>query len=193
MLLGRWLVGGILALTFGCSSADDAQTNANAAVLHVCSPLEPTSSTVTLEAGSILAAGRSADGTVYVVTQTNSKLRLFVSDREAEREAIVEQPAAGTGEEPTGASTTWLLDYVDAEGTAVSVKIEQDDTGLRIGVLKGPKAGKSWDLQQGELLTALNAAEAAALPATSTPCFVVGTQSRHPPDRTIGTVAPDQG
>jgi len=189
MLVGRWLVWGMLATSLGCSSTDDADANASAVILHACSPLEPVTSNLKLDAGSILAAGRSADGTVYVVTQTDSKLQLFVSG--ADGEGVAERPAAGTGEVHESDSATWLFDYADADGTAVSVQVVQDSAGLRMGVLKGPKSSKTWDLDLGELLISLPASEAAALPATSTQNFSVDYQGTRSDGRVIVVMAPD--
>ena len=193
MVLKRAMLSALLGLSLssvGCSSTDAVSE----APLHACAPLESTISTVTLDAQRVLAAGRSADGTAYVVTQENSKLRLFVSDANAEAETLVERPVSGSGEVQDGGSQIWLLDGADASGSPLSVQVVQDASGMSMGVLKGPKpdGAKTWPLEQGELLTALPAVEAAALPALSGQAFFVDYEGSHSDGRAIVLIAPER-
>jgi hypothetical protein len=149
--------------------------------------LDATTSSVTLDAASILAAGRSADDTVYVLTETESELRLFVTDGDG----LAEQFEGGTGVDPEGALTTWLFDYSTPDGSPISVEVQRDDSGLRMGVLKGPKPGKIWQVgAQGETLTLLSAADAAALSATSTQTFNLDYAGTRSDGNAIVVVAP---
>ncbi len=176
---------GVLAWCLACSSTN--KPGAGAASSSPCSPLDATTSSVKLDATSILAAGRSTDDTVYVLTETASELRLFVTDGDG----LAEQFEVGTGEASEGALTTWTFDYSAADGSPVSVEAERDDSGLRMGVLKGPKDGKAWQIgAQGETLTLVPATDAAKLSAISVQSFYLDYEATRDDGNAIVIVAP---
>ena len=170
MWLGRWvcLVSCCVAAICGCSSSEDPAASAPGAVS--CAPLEPVTRDVSLTASTILATGQGADGTLYVLTEVDSELQLFVSADGT----LIEQPEAGTGEANDGDTHTFLFSYTDAAGAAVAVQLRQDGSGSRMAVLHGPSTEKVWDIDsEGEALTLVDAESVLVLPATSTQTFSV--------------------
>ncbi len=159
-----WVLTGVLA----CSSKVDSSSGG--AGTSACDPLQSKTTSVTLDAASIVAAGRALDGTVYVLTEQHSEMRLFVGSGSA----LAEQFELGTGTDTESGTQTWLFDYAAADGSPISVEAQRDASGLRMGVLMGPKSGKTWQVGgQGETLTLLSAADAAALSAQTTQTFNV--------------------
>jgi len=185
--IGRALAWGVLAWCLACSSTNKPGAGAGAVSLSPCSPFDATTSSVKLDAASILAAGRSADGTVYVLTESASELRLFVT----EGDGLAEQFEGGTGQGTDGALTTWQFDYTATDGSPVSVEAQRDDSGLRMGVLKGPKSGKTWQVgAQGETLSLLPTTDAAKLSATSVQSFYLDYEGTRDDGNAIVIVAP---
>jgi hypothetical protein len=125
---------------------------------------------VTLVATQIVDAGQDTDGTVYVLTEDNSSLRLFVGVGAD----LSEQFEAGTGKGNDGTTQFWTFQYNAVDGTQVTVEVQKDAAGLRMGVAKGPISGKGFTVgQTGSVLTPIAPATAAALQATSTETFHV--------------------
>lgn len=164
MRFGCWVCIATLAVC-GCSGAASPGPEANAAGTIPCRPLDPVTTEVSLDATAIVAAGRSEDGTLYVLSEVASRLTLFV----ALGDTLIDQPAAGTGEQADGDAQTYLFDYQDEAGDPVSVQVKRDGSGWRMGVLRGSRTEKVWDLDtEGELLVSVDARSAAQLRATST-------------------------
>jgi len=195
MRVGQWLVWSVCACGLSCSPVEHSSSNVGAGgqasmtgTLSPCTPLAPSTTSVELDASSILAAGRSADGTVYVMTEQQSQLRLFVTDGDA----LVERFEQGTGQDLGGSTKTWLFDYVLADGSPVSVEVQQEAAIARMGVLKGPKPGKTWSVGSvGETLTLLANADAAALKTTSTQTFFVDYAGVRSDGNALVLIAPE--
>ena len=128
MWLGRWVGVGSLCVAFlcGCSGSDDPTQSAAGAI--ACAPLEPVTTSVSLAASVVLAAGQSADGTLYVLSQVEGMLQLFVSADGV----LLERPQAGTGEANNGDTHTFLFEYVAETGALVSVQLRQDERAHEI-------------------------------------------------------------
>ena len=73
-----------------------------------------------------------------------------------------------------GGAQTWVSSYIDEQGVTVTVEVQSDDTGLRMGVVKGPISGKTFDVgSMGDVLDPIAPAAAAAMPAQVTQMFDV--------------------
>ncbi|MES1174024.1 MAG: hypothetical protein ABUL62_06815 [Myxococcales bacterium] len=197
MWFGRWVCVASLCTAgiCGCSSAEDPAASAAGAVWGAsgparavsCSPLEPVTTKVLLAASAILAAGESADGTLYVLLQVESELQLFVSAGGT----LIEQPAAGTGEATDGDRHTFLFSYTDEAGAPVSVQLRQDAAGSRMAVLHGPSTEKIWDIDsEGEVLSPVDVRSVLELPATSTQTFAVDYEGAQPSGELVSESAP---
>ncbi|HEY2407935.1 MAG TPA: hypothetical protein VGI10_18130 [Polyangiaceae bacterium] len=178
------LCGLALFGALGCSgSVDQHGTAANTA--GICSPLDPITTSVTLDPASIVDAGRDTDGTTYVATEQDSALRLFTGSGSP----LVEQIESGTGEGSDGTTQFWTFSYTDLSGTNVTV--QKDASGLRMGVAKGPISGKGFDVgSTGDVLDQLDFASAAAIPAETTQTFSVDYSGALADGRQIVVVAP---
>ncbi|MEO7034989.1 MAG: hypothetical protein ABI548_13855 [Polyangiaceae bacterium] len=152
----------------GSAGSGDTTTDAGTVVSAGCAPLDPVTSTVVLSASDIVDAGKDTDGTVYVLTESNSTLRLFVGASGN----LQEEFEAGTGQGNDGTGQFWTLQYSAADGSAVTVEVQEDASGKRMGVVKGPISSKGFNVgEQGSVLTPVTPATAAAMHATSTETF----------------------
>ncbi len=134
-----------------------------------CEPLDPVTGAVSLAASAIVDAGRDTDGTVYVLTE-DTEMQLFVGTDQA----LVEQFELGTGEGTNGGVQFWTFEYDDAQGMQVTVEVQSDSSGLRMGVAKGAISGKGFDVgSTGDVLEPILPAVAAAIPAQTTQTFHV--------------------
>jgi hypothetical protein len=122
---------------------------------------------VTFDESNLLAAGRGADGTVYVVTQDDSTWRLFRTDEDGGLGLFGLGRATTTSD---AAATVW--NYWEW-GRPVSVGLVRDAAGQRMAVMRGATSHDAWHLTQGEQLTVLTAAQAASLTATFTRSYSV--------------------
>jgi hypothetical protein len=152
-----------------------------------CAPLDPSTTSVALVASDIVDAGQDTDGTVYVLTDSNSVMRLFVG---ASGE-LAEEFEAGTGQGNDGTGQFWTFQYMAADGSQVTVEVQKDASGLRMGVAKGPISGKGFTVGQvGSVLTPIAPAVAAAMQASSTQTYhveYIGSST----DETAVVIAPD--
>jgi len=147
--MGKLGVFGLLALllSVGCQGGETTTDDEQAGVV-ACDPLA--TEHVSLELGRVLGAGKSADGTLYVIDHFGDSDRVFVSDG-AE---LVLRNASGTGQ-VTEADGTLLSFWL--EGTPeLHVQLWQGNDGTtRLGVLEGelPKGAKEFEIgAQGEEL-----------------------------------------
>jgi hypothetical protein len=171
----------------GCSGSADPAASAAGAVS--CTPLEPVTTSVALSVSGVLAAGRSADGTLYVLSTVAGALELFVS----EGETLIERPEVATGEVNDGDTHTVLFDYTDEAGAPVSVQLRQEASGSRMAVLHGTSTAKLWDIDsEGEELTLIDAQTAIALPATNTRHFLVDYEGAQANGDLLVVIAPEQ-
>jgi hypothetical protein len=153
-----------------------------------CDPLKAERSPVILNAADVIGAGRDAEGAVYVLVDQSSQLRLFVSGAAS----LAEQFESGTGQGQAGSTQFWTFAYADGQGMPVTVEVQKDATGARIGVVKGPISGKGFDVgSEGEVLEPISAAAAAALPAETTQTFHVDYAGAHPDGDDLVVIAPD--
>ncbi|HWZ89382.1 MAG TPA: hypothetical protein VNW92_11050, partial [Polyangiaceae bacterium] len=132
-----------------------------------CQPLTPITSPVTIAASDIVDAGRDSDGTEYVLL---SDLRLFVSNGAI----LVEENEHGAGSGENSGTQFWTFQYLDEQGMPVTVEVQKDAAGLRMGVVKGPIPGKGFDVGSvGDVLEPVDPALAAAMSAQATQTFHV--------------------
>jgi hypothetical protein len=131
------------------------EAGASAAALHECNPLALEAPPISL--GTIAAAGRAADGTVYVLDRTNGafgELRAFISDGAVLRRRKV----AGSGGGPGSIDVS-----LGSPGAELQIKVvTANGTATRMGILRGPPdpATKSFEIGvQGEELALLSAAD----------------------------------
>ncbi|MEO8904106.1 MAG: hypothetical protein ABI488_17335 [Polyangiaceae bacterium] len=168
-------------------ASGDTTTDAGTVVSAGCAPLDPVTSTVVLSASEIVDAGKDTDGTVYVLTESDSTLRLFVGASGN----LQEEFEAGTGQGNDGTRQFWTLQYSAADGSAVTVEVQEDASGKRMGVVKGPLSGKGFNVgEQGSVLTPITPATAATMHATSTETFHIEYTGAST-DETVLVSAPD--
>lgn len=186
MRRGRWVCIAALGVC-ACSGSDDSASSSAGSL--ACAPFEPVTSSVSLDATTVLAAGRSADGTLFVLRHVESVLTLFV----ATSDTLVEQPQAGSGEAHEGAVSTYVFDYKDEAGAPVSVQLRQEGADSRLSVLHGPKPDKIWDIDtEGEALTLVAASSAVELPAFSTRTFRLDYEGARENGEAFVIVAPQE-
>lgn len=123
-----------------------------------CAPLAGAARPIAL--GTVLGAGRHADGTIYVADREGAELRAFVTEAGALRRRRV----AGTGE--LGAMT-YLVSVHDEP--AFTLKIV-GGASPRMGVIRGHFTGRDFEIgQQGDVLEVLDASALSGLPIVNLP------------------------
>jgi hypothetical protein len=138
-----------------------------------CDPLATTS--LPIAAGTLVAAGRDAAGTVYVVDVAPvdpRPQRLFISSGTT----LQRRPIEGSGELGAGPGSTLIVDTGSADPTtALQIAIEMGATGpARMGLHRGPLTGKTFVIgTEGELLTLLSQADLAGFTLQNLPGRVV--------------------
>jgi hypothetical protein len=171
----------------GAGSAGDAH---GAAGGTGCDPLAPSNSLVTLVESQIIDAGTDSDGTVYVLTEQARQMRLFVTTG-----ATLEEKFATSTAETAAASDpvdAWTFQYQDAQRIAITVEVQKDASGLRMGVARGTIPAKGFDIGSvGSTLTQLDAATAAAMEATTAQTFHVEYSGTSTSGQTMVVTAPD--
>ena len=126
-----WALGFVvMMLGAGCSGGETTTNPAQDGVV-ACEPLASVS--VALELGQVLGAGKSSDGTLYVVDQTEQGQRVFVSDGDE----LVLQTVSGSGE------------TVDGDGTLTSLWL--DDPERHVALWQGRDGTTRMAVLQGEL------------------------------------------
>jgi hypothetical protein len=156
MQFARAVVPFALALLANCSGSDPAAESV------VCDPLATT--TLPITAGTFVAAGKDAAGTVYFVDATSpSVYRLFISSGQT----LQRQAAGGTGE----IDGSYLIISAGGDGMQLQVAVERGPSGpTRMGVHRGPLAGKTFAIgSEGEVLTLLGAGDVKAFTLANLP------------------------
>lgn len=177
-----WPVVALLLVACAGKSEDSAATGGSgggADGRSACDPLAAITTTAQLDASQVLAAGKSQDGTSYVVYNDN---RLFVGSGKT----LVERTVDGLGE--NGSQTD--LSYTDDDGTAVVVEVVRADTGAHMTVARGKQSGKGIDSGNGEQLTLLDSDLLAALGTSTTQTFRVDYAASLSDGRELVVVAP---
>lgn len=165
-------------LVCGCGSEVDRER---------CDPLEAMQPAT--ELGDILAAGRAADGTLYVVEVAAGLQgpRVFVT----EGDGIGRVMLAGIGEEMSPDRERWGYS-VDAHEPPFSLTVSRSGDELRIGVLEGDGSKALIEIgEEGEELTLVDDAEVRALPAYDVELsFEYELAADTPDGRTLAIVGP---
>lgn len=149
--------GGSSVISQGDDAAGAIDTGSTASA--PCDPFAPAPKPIAL--GTILGAGQSASGTIYVADQVNdSTQRVFVSDAAG---TLVRQRggASGTG---TGTNPDFWVFGADGPDATFVLEIDKYSTGLvRMGVLQGTLTDRKQLVigQDGEELTVLPASAVA--------------------------------
>jgi hypothetical protein len=126
---------GVLAALAGLAACDQARSPSSAEQpATACDPLAAVVLPVTL--GTVLAVGKDAGGTLYVVEQpaNSSSQRLFVS----RAMTLARQRVSGSGQEGSGPGSRLLISADDSSGP-YHLEVEMGASGAaRIGLLRGP-------------------------------------------------------
>jgi len=144
---------------------------------------------VTLKASDIIAAGRDpSDQMVYVLIGQSPPLRLFV----ATSDTLTEVFESGTGQGSTDSGLFWTFTYEDEQRMPVTVEVQEDARGSRMGVVKGALLGKGFDVgSMGDVLDAIAPATAALMHAQTTRTFHVEFSGADSSGHAIVVIAPD--
>jgi hypothetical protein len=151
-----WTRVSVAVLVLGISSAG---CQSEVPSVSACDPLEADTSAVVL--GSVVGAGESADGTIYVVDRGGGELRAFIS----EEGELYRQRVSGTGEGTNADGEFVLVSLNELDPTASLMVTTDSDGNSRMGVAFGPIATKTFVIgEQGEELTLLPDGDVKALP-----------------------------
>jgi len=156
----------------GAAGTGDSSTNSapqsNGGSLSPCDPLTAATTAVALEPSNIVDAGTDTDGTVYVLVDQNSALRLFVGSTSRLTEVYV----MGSGQGSHDPGRFWTVQSTTSDGSLVTVEVQTTSTGRAMGVVKGPISAKGFDVGTvGDVLTPMTAVEAATIPVATTQTF----------------------
>jgi len=154
-----------------------------------CDPLSAQTSAVMLTSSDIIAAGRDpSDQSVYVLVGRTSPLRLFVTGGDT----LMEVFESGTGQGSTDSGRFWTFAYEDQQAMPITVEVQEDASGERMGVVKGALLGKGFDVgSTGDVLDAIDSASAALMPAASRQTFHVEFSATDAGGQYIVVIAPD--
>lgn len=147
----RACVIGAAATVVACSSGTTSSSGPTA--VHACSPLVGEDTPISLS--NVVAAGRSSDGTIYVLDRADD-YRAFVS----EGSTLQRKKVAGSGEGPG-----WLIASI-ADGTKDFnlVVAGSNGTVTRMGLLQGELSTKDIDATTaGDALTLVDPSAYASL------------------------------
>ncbi len=165
----------------GSGSTDDSSSTAT---LHACNPFEGAASSIALV--DLVAAGKHADGTIYVIDRGRPEYRVFVSSGTD----LVRTPSLGSGTTPDSVSVSSR----DAKG-AFDLKVDLAGAQpTRMGVHRGPPLDtKTFEIgTQGDVLTLLGAGALSGLTVRDLPATVlVEHDGRMPDGRRIVVTRPE--
>jgi hypothetical protein len=144
-----------------------------------CDPLAPAYKAVAL--ADILGIGKSADGTIYVVDQSGSTQRVFVSDASG---TLVRQHTNGGGSEGNESGIQYIFTVTDPASPFVLEVYVPKSGAIRMGVLQGTLPDrKSFVIgQEGEELTVLASSAIANMPLRNFPGTTVAEYIATLPD-----------
>lgn len=126
---------------------------------QTCEPLASVETPITL--GATLSIGRHADGTFYVIDESASEPRVFVS----ETGSLWRKRIAGSG-----ATTTALVLTVSDATPPFALKRETQGDTVRMGVVRGPFSERDFEIgKQGDELTVVGRESIADLPLRNLP------------------------
>lgn len=142
----------LVACSSGTTSSNGTTSNGSSA-LEACSPLAGEDEPISLS--NVLGAGRSVDGTIYVIDRAND-YRAFVS----EGSALERKKIAGSGEGPG-----WLIASIsDGAKDFNLVVATSNGAATRMGLLEGELTSKNIDPNTaGDTLTLVDPSEYASL------------------------------
>lgn len=173
----------VVTLLVACAGkstgSSEADGGAGASKLGPCNPFAAITTSVQLDASSVVAAGQAEDGSIYVVYDDD---RLFVGSGKK----LVEQLVVGSGE----TSNQTDLDYTDEDGTPVVVEVVRDSSGVHMAVARGTQNGKGIDGGSGEQLTPVEATLVAKLTASTTHEFDFDFAAHLPDGRELVVIKP---
>lgn len=147
-----WIMAAALlgSTSIACSSttngagASGSSLDGGNASAPTCDPLAPISAPITL--ANVVGAGKSGDGTLYVIDEGRPEYRAFVSQGSVlQRKLVV----------GSGTTTDSLIASVEDASAPFSLKIESlGGTPSRMGIYRGTLAAKDFDIAtEGESLT----------------------------------------
>jgi hypothetical protein len=187
------LLSVLLAVVPGCGGSDASPAPAGAGGTGTvpqsgppeCMPLAPVERDVAF--GTIAGAGRSTDGTLYVVDSTASGLRLFIS----EGDRLVRHPVLGSGASGTDTMSSVSLSSTDAQGE-LHVRIDTDPSGMRMGIVHGHIDGKEFVIGgEGEVLVVEPATSLAGRTGKQTETFRLEHAALVEEDRWLIVISPE--
>jgi hypothetical protein len=139
-----------------------------------CSPLDPTVVPITLS--NVVAVGRHADGTLYVVDQPElGKDRVFASQGTVLQREVVGGSGSGTsGSGSDGLGGTWAIYSVTNSALPFTLKIEwQAGLASSMGIIRGTFTGRDFVIgEQGDLLEVVGADALSGLSVSNLPGLV---------------------
>lgn len=155
-IVGVFGIVGVLGVLTGCEkSSAEPPASGTASAERLCDPVHPPPAPIVI--GTVLAAGRAPDGTVWVIDQPGPRTvvplgeRLFKSDGDLLRRIAI--LGAGSGN-----------DFMIESFTDGQVRVElSNGVVTRMGVKMGPDVAdpqtKSFDISTGQELTLISAEE----------------------------------
>lgn len=172
----------VMVLSAALAACTTSPSSSGGASLTACDPLAAVQHPIAL--GTILGVGRDAAGTLYVVDQSGSDQRVFVSSQGA----LTRQRVAGSG--MVGALYVFTVMDHDPEFT---LELSTEGGTTRMGVVTGPFNGKSFVIgQEGEELSVLAADSIAGMPLHNLPGTVLVEYAAALPDQRVMVVTRPQ-
>jgi hypothetical protein len=157
----------LASLATACGGTSPAATAA-------CDPLATT--TLPISAGKLIAAGKDAAGTVYLIDEFTSPEgagidRLFISSGTVLQRQVVD----GSGSNGSGAGAFFIISTGSAGAQALQVEVEMGPSGpAKMAIHHGPLSGKTFAIDaDGEPLALLSQADLAAFSLQNLPGTIV--------------------
>ena len=144
------LLAAVLSMACGAGSGNPTQ----------CNPLG--SSAATIQLGTVIGAGKHADGTIYVADRLGDDSRVFVSSGTT----LQRRRIAGSGQL---GSTAYVFTISDEPAFILKIEVSSGSAS-RMGVIRGAFAGRDFEIgQQGDVLEVLPADAVAGMTVANLP------------------------
>jgi len=162
-----WLLAVGLSVVSGCS-----ETGGQGAAGDVpCTPFGDTFP-APIALGTVLGIGRHADGTVYVLDETSTGYRAFVSGYGlafSDPVTLYRKEISGSGSGARDAGHWYVVTVLDP-GAPFALKVDDTSGALRMGVVRGTFSDRDFVIgETGDVLTVQTAEEIAGLAVRDLP------------------------
>ncbi len=162
-----WLLAVGLTVASGCS--ETGETGATGDV--PCTPLAAAPA-APIALDTVLGIGKHADGTIYVLDQTSTGTRAFVSAYGAtfsDPVTLHRKEVSGSGSGARDAGTWYVVTVLEPSAPFV-LKVDDTSGVLRMGVVRGTFADRDFAIgETGDVLTVLTAESIAGIAAFDLP------------------------